>query len=205
MLVLSHDEVVHGKRALLDKMPGDRWQQFANLRMFFAWMWTHPGKKLLFMGGEIGQWKEWNHERGLDWEVLFGREHVGLQTLVRDLNTLYKSTPALHTLDHAPGGFSWLDANDWERSIFTYMRMSPGGDRCYVVVNATPVPRDGYRMGVTEAGPYRELLNTDSEIYCGTNKGNGAGLIAQQTPWQGMPWSVVVTLPPLGTVVIAKA
>lgn len=205
MLVLSHDEVVHGKRALLDKMPGDRWQQFANLRMFFAWMWTHPGKKLLFMGGEIGQWREWNHERGMDWEVLFGREHVGLQKLVRDLNALYTGNPALHTLDHSPGGFSWLDANDWERSIFAYVRQSPAGERCYVAVNATPVPREGYRMGVARGGLYRELLNTDSEIYAGSNLGNGAGLTAQQVPWQGMPWSVVATLPPLATVVLGPA
>ena len=205
ILVLSHDEVVHGKRSMLDKMPGDRWQKFANLRMFYAWMWTHPGKKLLFMGSEIGQWKEWNHERSLDWEVLFGQEHIGLQKLVRDLNMLYTSKPALHALDHQPGGFSWLDANDGERSVFPYVRSSPDGDKCYIVVNATPVPRDGYRMGVAEGGFYKELLNTDSAIYCGSNSGNGAGLTAQHVPWQGQPWSVVLTLPPLATVVLAKA
>lgn len=205
ILVLSHDEVVHGKGALLNKMPGDRWQQFANLRMFLAWMWTHPGKKLLFMGGEIGQWREWNHEQELDWVVLFGEEHKGLQRLMRDLNGLYTGKPALHSRDHEPGGFWWLDANDWERSIFAYLRASPEGEKCYVAVNATPVPREGYRMGVAGDGHYRELLNTDSAIYCGSNTGNGAGLTAQPVPWQGQPWSVVMTLPPLATVVLAKA
>lgn len=205
VLVLSHDEVVHGKKAMLDKMPGDRWQQFANLRMFYAYMWTHPGKKLIFMGCEIGQWKEWNHNQELDWEVLFGEEHVGVQKLIRDLNKLYTSRPALHARDHEAGGFRWLDANDWERSIFAYERMSPDGDRAIVLVNATPVPRDGYRVGVPAAGHYQELLNTDSAIYGGSNKGNGAGATAQATPWQGQPYSIVVTLPPLGTVVLAKA
>lgn len=205
ILVLSHDEVVHGKGALLDKMPGDRWQQFANLRMFLSWMWTHPGKKLLFMGGEIGQWREWNHEQELDWMVLYGEEHKGLQRLVRDLNKLYTGRPSLHSRDHEPGGFWWLDANDWERSIFVYVRCAPDGEKSYIAVNATPVPRDGYRMGVAEAGSYRELLNSDSAIYCGSNAGNGAGLIAQQVPWQGQPYSVVLTVPPLATVVLAKA
>jgi 1,4-alpha-glucan branching enzyme len=205
ILVLSHDEVVHGKKAMLDKMPGDRWQQFANLRMFYAYMWTHPGKKLLFMGGEIAQWKEWNHNQELDWEVLFGEEHVGVQKLVRDLNKLYTHRPALHARDHEAGGFSWLDANDWERSIFAYERMSQDGDRVMVIVNATPVPRDGYRVGVPTAGHYHELLNTDSAHYGGSNKGNGAGATAQPTPWQGQPFSIVVTVPPLATVVLAKA
>jgi 1,4-alpha-glucan branching enzyme len=205
ILVLSHDEVVHGKRALLDKMPGDRWQKFANLRMFLAWMWTHPGKKLLFMGGEIGQWREWSHDRSLDWEVLFGEEHKGLQKLVGDLNRLYTTKPALNRLDHEAGGFRWLDANDWENSLFVYMRTAPEGDAAYVVVNATPVPREGYRLGVSESGFYKELLNTDSAMYAGSNLGNGSGLTAEPTPWQGQPFSVVITVPPLAAVVLARA
>ena len=205
ILVLSHDEVVHGKRALLDKMPGDRWQKFANLRMFLTWMWMHPGKKLLFMGCEIGQWREWSHDRSLDWEVLYGEEHKGLQKLVSDLNRIYSAYPALHKLDHQPGGFWWLDANDWEASLFVFARSAPEGDKVYVAVNATPVPRQGYRMGVAEAGFYREILNTDSELYAGSNTGNGGGVTAEPTPWQGQPFSVVLTVPPLAAVVLAKA
>jgi 1,4-alpha-glucan branching enzyme len=205
ILVLSHDEVVHGKRALLDKMPGDRWQKFANLRMFLAWMWTHPGKKLLFMGGELGQWREWSHERSLDWEVLFGEEHRGLQALVADLNKLYTSKTALNRLDHESGGFWWLDANDWENSLFVFGRSAPDGDKAYVIVNATPVPRPGYRMGVSEGGFYRELLNTDAAVYSGSNMGNGSGVTAEPIPWQGQPFSVVITAPPLATVVLSRA
>lgn len=205
MLVLSHDEVVHGKGSLIDKMPGDRWQKFANLRMFYAWMWTHPGKKLLFMGGEIGQWKEWNHETSLDWAVLLGEEHRGLQKLIRDLNGLYASKEALHRNDHEAGGFYWLDANDAENSIFAFMRRSPEGKTCYVVINATPVPREGYRLGVTEAGFYREILNTDSAEYAGANLGNGGGVSAKQEAWQRCPWSLQITVPPLSAVVFEKA
>ena len=205
ILVLSHDEVVHGKKSMLDKMPGDRWQKFANLRMFYAWMWTHPGKKLLFMGSEIGQWREWSHERELDWHVLYGEEHRGLQQLVRDLNKIYRSRTALYRRDHNSDGFSWLDPNDWERSIFAYRRSSPDGDRCYVAINATPVPRPGYRMGVAEPGFYSELLNTDSAIYGGSNTGNSGGVQSQPTPWQGQPHSIEITLPPLATVVFARS
>jgi 1,4-alpha-glucan branching enzyme len=204
VLVLSHDEVVHGKGSMLDKMPGDRWQKFANLRMFFAWMWTHPGKKLLFMGCEIGQWREWSHERALDWEVLFGAEHRGLQKLVGDLNKLYLSRPSLHQLDHEPAGFAWLDANDGANSVFAYMRMDREGERSYVVVNATPVPRQGYRLGVAALGQYYEVLNSDSTIYGGSNLGNGLGLQAEAMSWQGQPNSVVMTLPPLAVVVLTK-
>lgn len=205
ILVLSHDEVVHGKHALLDKMPGDRWQKFANLRMFLTWMWMHPGKKLLFMGCEIGQWREWSHDRSLDWEVLYGEEHKGLQKLVTDLNRIYTSYPALHKLDHQPGGFWWLDANDWEASLFVFARSAPEGDKVYVAVNATPVPRQGYRMGVAEAGFYREIMNTDAEVYAGSNTGNGGGVTAEPMPWQGQPFSVVLTVPPLAAIVLAKA
>ena len=205
MLVLSHDEVVHGKGSMLEKMPGDRWQKFANLRMFLAWMWMHPGKKLLFMGIEIGQWREWSHERQLDWEVLFGEEHRNLQLLIGDLNRLYTGKPALHARDHDSSGFFWLDANDAEGSVFAFLRSAPDGSKCYAVVNATPVLRTGYRLGVAEGGLYKELLNTDSAIYSGSNAGNGEGLVAQALPWQGQPWSVVVTLPPLATIVLERA
>lgn len=205
ILVLSHDEVVHGKRSMLDKMPGDRWQKFANLRMFYAWMWTHPGKKLLFMGGEIGQWREWSHARELDWHVLYGEEHRGLQKLVRDLNRVYRSHPALYRRDHASDGFRWLDANDWERSIFAYVRSAPDAEKCYIGVNATPVPREGYRMGVAEPGYYHELINTDSEVYSGSNAGNKGGVHSQAIPWQGLPHSIQVTLPALATVIFSRA
>lgn len=205
MLVLSHDEVVHGKGSLIEKMPGDRWQKFANLRMYFAWMWMHPGKKLLFMGGEIAQWREWNHDASLDWDVLLGAEHVGIQKLIRDLNGLYATREALHENDHEAGGFYWLDANDAESSIFAFMRRSPEGKICYVVINATPVPREGYRLGVTEAGFYREILNTDSMEYAGSNLGNGGGVSAKSEAWQRCPWSLEITIPPLSAVVFEKA
>ncbi|WP_461784795.1 1,4-alpha-glucan branching protein GlgB [Prosthecobacter sp.] len=204
ILVLSHDEVVHGKGSLINKMPGDRWQKFANLRMFLAWMWMHPGKKLLFMGCEFGQWNEWKHDASLDWHLFLGEEHSGLQKLVRDLNHLYITRPSLHTKDHEAGGFSWLDANDAENSIFAFARSSTDGDKVYVLVNATPVPRHGYRVGVGDAGSYRELLNSDAANYAGSGVSAGAGFQAQQTPWQGQPWSVVVDLPPLGVLVVGR-
>jgi 1,4-alpha-glucan branching enzyme len=204
ILVLSHDEVVHGKGSLINKMPGDRWQKFANLRMFLAWMWMHPGKKLLFMGCEFGQWNEWKHDASLDWHLFLGEEHSGLQKLVKDLNHLYTTRPSLHTKDHEAGGFWWLDANDAENSIFAFARSSPDGDKVYVLVNATPVPRKAYRVGVGDAGSYRELLNSDAAIYAGTGLSAGAGFQAQQTPWQGQPWSVVVDLPPLGVLVLGR-
>jgi 1,4-alpha-glucan branching enzyme len=204
ILVLSHDEVVHGKGSLVNKMPGDRWQKFANLRMFLAWMWMHPGKKLLFMGGEFGQWNEWKHDASLDWHLFLGEEHSGLQRLVKDLNHLYTSRKALHAWDHEAGGFFWLDANDAEGSVFAFARTSPDGDKVYVLVNATPVPRKGYRAGVADAGSYRELLNTDAPIYAGSGVSAGAGFQAQDVPWQGQPWSIVVDLPPLGVLVLGR-
>ena len=204
ILVLSHDEVVHGKGSLINKMPGDRWQKFANLRMFLAWMWMHPGKKLLFMGGEFGQWNEWKHDASLEWHLFLGEEHSGLQRLVKDLNHLYTSRKALHAWDHEAGGFFWLDANDAEGSVFAFARTSPDGDKVYVLVNATPVPRKGYRAGVADAGSYRELLNTDAPIYAGSGVSAGAGFQTQDVPWQGQPWSIVVDLPPLGVLVLGR-
>ena len=202
ILVLSHDEVVHGKGSLINKMPGDRWQKFANLRMFLAWMWMHPGKKLLFMGGEFGQWHEWKHAASLDWHLFLGEEHSGLQRLVKDINHLYRSRPALHARDHEAGGFFWLDANDAEHSVFAFGRCSPDGDKVYVLVNATPVPRKDYRVGVASAGSYRELLNSDAQAYAGSGMSAGSGFQAQEVPHQSQPWSIVVDLPPLAVLVL---
>ncbi len=204
ILVLSHDEVVHGKGSMLNKMPGDRWQKFANLRMFYGWMWAHPGKKLLFMGDEFGQWTEWSHERSLDWHVFLGAEHAGLQRLVRDLNALYTRHPALHATCHQPGGFAWLDADDAAGSLFVFMRSASDGEKIYVVVNATPVPRKGYRLGVAAAGSYLELLNTDHAEYAGSNQINAPTLVAEAGEWQRQPFSVVLDLPPLGTVFVGR-
>ncbi|MBL9180246.1 MAG: 1,4-alpha-glucan branching protein GlgB [Verrucomicrobiaceae bacterium] len=204
ILVLSHDEVVHGKGSLINKMPGDRWQKFANLRMFLSWMWMHPGKKLLFMGCEFGQWHEWKHDSSLDWHLFLGEEHAGLQRLVKDLNHLYTSRHALHVKDHEAGGFHWLDANDADNSLFAFARSSPDGDKVYVLVNATPVVRKGYRIGVSDAGSYRELLNSDATSYAGSGVSAGAGFQAQQTSWQGQPWSIVVDIPPLSTLVVGR-
>ena len=156
------------------------------------------------MGGEFGQWDEWKHHASLDWHLFLGEEHSGLQRLVRDMNHLYTTRPALYAQDHEPGGFIWLDASDGENSIFAYMRLSPDGDKVYVLINATPVPRKNYRVGVADAGSYRELLNTDATIYAGSGVSAGAGFQAQQTPWQNQPWSVVVDLPPLGTLVLGR-
>jgi len=205
ILVISHDEVVHGKCSMLNKMPGDRWQKFANLRLFYAWMWAHPGKKLLFMGSEFGQWTEWSEARSLDWHVLLGHEHSGLQKLVTDLNALYTGRPALHGLDHKAGGFSWLDANDGDNSIFSFIRTEPKGDKVSVVINATPVPRESYRMGVSEPGVYRELLNSDATQYGGSGMDNAGTFTAEEVPWDGQPWSVEFTLPPLAVLYITKA
>lgn len=204
ILVLSHDEVVHGKGSMINKMPGDRWQKFANLRMFYAWMWAHPGKKLLFMGGEFGQWNEWSHERSLDWHLFLGQEHAGLQKLVGALNRLYTSHPALHESCHQSGGFQWLDANDADGSLFVFFRSAASGEKIYVVVNATPVPRKGYRLGVAEAGGYGELLNTDNGEFGGSNVLNAPLLQTKPGDWQGQPHSITLEIPPLGAVYIGK-
>ena len=204
ILVLSHDEVVHGKGSLINKMPGDRWQKFANLRLYYAWMWAHPGKKLLFMGGEFAQWSEWNHARSLDWHLFLGEEHAAVQKLVRDLNWLYQTVPALHELEHEAEGFEWLDANDADHSIFAFVRRDRKGGAVYVVINATPVPRKGYRVGVAKPGNYRELLNTDAPGYTGSGMVNPLTLPAGETSWQGRPYSVVIDLPPLGAVFLGQ-
>jgi 1,4-alpha-glucan branching enzyme len=201
VLPLSHDEVVHGKKSLLDKMPGDEWQRFANLRALYGHMWGHPGKKMLFMGCEIGQWWEWNHEDSLQWHLLDYDPHRGLQRYVADLNRLYASQPALHQVDFEWTGFQWIDLHDSEQSTITYFRRAKDpSDIVVCAMNLTPVPRERYRMGVPTGGYYRELLNSDAEVYGGSNMGNGGGVQAEETAWHGQPFSVVVTLPPLAAV-----
>jgi 1,4-alpha-glucan branching enzyme len=201
ILPLSHDEVVHGKGSLLAKMPGDRWQQLANLRALYGYMWAHPGKKLLFMGGELGQEQEWSHDRSLDWHLLEQPEHAGVQSLVRDLNHLYREEPALWEVDFEPAGFEWIEPNDAGANCLAFARWSR--DRRRVVVcacNLSPVPRHGYRLGLPRSGRWREALNTDSEFYCGSNVGSVGGVEAEPPPWHGQPFSAEVTLPPLGVV-----
>ncbi|MFN2622779.1 MAG: 1,4-alpha-glucan branching protein GlgB [Chthoniobacterales bacterium] len=200
ILVLSHDEVVHGKRSLLNKMPGDEWQQFANLRMFLAWMYGHPGKKLLFMGGEFGQRREWNHDSQLDWELATQPKHDGLRRLVQHLNYVYKNEPALWDRDDTHEGFEWIDFHDSENSVVAFMRRSRDRGIIVFVVNATPVVRQGYRLGVPVAGFYREIINTDAETYGGSNIGNMGGFEAEDFPWQARTHSLMISLPPLATV-----
>jgi 1,4-alpha-glucan branching enzyme len=198
ILPLSHDEVVHGKGSLLNKMPGDFWQKFANLRLLYGYQWAMPGKKLLFMGGEIGQWSEWNHDQSLDWHLMQYAPHQGLSKWISDLNRLYREEPALHDHDFDYAGFEWLDANDADQSVFSFMRKSRYGERAVVVVlNCTPVIRQGYRLGVPHGGYWRELLNSDAQIYCGSGVGNGGGAWAWEDGWHGRPASLFLTLPPL--------
>ncbi len=204
VLPLSHDEVVHGKGSLLTRMPGDAWQRFANLRAYFGFMWTHPGKKLLFMGCEFAQEREWNHDQSLDWHLLGNEHHAGMQRLVRDLNRLYRDEPALHRLDCAPEGFEWIEGGDADNNVFVYQRNGGDGVRpCVVVCNMAPVLREGYRIGVPQSGPWRELLNSDAGIYGGSNAGNGGMLRAVEEGSHDRPASLMLTLPPLGTIVLA--
>ena len=201
VLVLSHDEVVHGKRALLDKMPGDLWQKFANLRALYGYMYGHPGKKMLFMGGEFGQWCEWNHDASLEWHLLEQDSHRGLHLWVRDLNRLYRTEPPLHEVDFEWNGFQWIDYNDWEQSAVAFIRRARNADDFVVCAcNFTPVPRHGYRIGVPAPGRYRELLNSDAAAYGGGNVGNLGGVEAELVPWHGYSYSVCMTLPPLAVV-----
>jgi 1,4-alpha-glucan branching enzyme len=205
ILPLSHDEVVHGKGSLLGKMPGDEWQRFANLRLLYGFMWAYPGKKLLFMGGEFGQPAEWSHDRSLDWHLLeAGPYHRGCQRLVADLNRLYRREPALHQVDAEPAGFAWMDCADADQSVIAFVRWARE-QRSLVLCacNFTPVPRHGYRIGVPRPGFYRELLNTDSAFYGGSDIGNGGGVMSEPVPWHGQPHSVLLTLPPLGALWLA--
>jgi 1,4-alpha-glucan branching enzyme len=203
ILPLSHDEVVHGKGSMLGKMPGDRWQKFANLRAYYGFMWTHPGKKLIFMGGELGQEREWSHDRELDWWHLQDSSHAGLQRLVRDLNRLYRDTPALHQLDCEAEGFQWVEGGDADNSVLAYLRKGTGDAAPVLVVsNFTPVVRPGYRVGVPAEGLWAERLNTDAGLYGGSNVGNSGGVQSEPVGWHGWPHSLALTLPPLATVVL---
>jgi 1,4-alpha-glucan branching enzyme len=201
VLPLSHDEVVHGKGSLLNKMPGDRWQKFANLRSLYAYMWAHPGKKLLFMGGELAEWEEWNYDASLHWNLLEHSEHQGMQSLVRDLNRLYRTQPALHEVDFDARGFRWLEANDAANNVLAFARLDERGERPVVcVLNLSPVPRYDYRVGMPTCCRWRELLNTDSTFYGGSGVGNMGGVEAEAVPWHDQPFSALLTLPPLGAV-----
>ena len=201
VLPFSHDEVVHGKKSLINKMPGDLWQQFANLRLLYAYMFAHPGKKLMFMGGEFGQRSEWDSSTSLEWHLLNYAPHQGLQALTTDLNAIYRNEPALHQVDFDWHGFEWLDCNDSDSSVLSFIRRAKDpGDFLVVVASYTPVLRDSYRVGVPEWGYYREILNTDAEQYGGSNAGNLGGVHAEATPWGDHPYSINLRLPPLGVV-----
>jgi len=203
VLVLSHDEVVHGKRSLLDKMPGDFPQRFANLRAMYGYMYGHPGKKLLFMGGEIGQWWEWNHDESIHWHLLQYESHQGLQRFVKDMNMLYKSDPALYEVDFDYHGFEWIDFHDAEGSIISFVRRGKNPEEFLVFVyNFTPVVRMDYRVGVPNGGFYKEAMNSDSGSYWGGNIGNFGGLTAEAVPCHGRPFSLSMVLPPLGMVIM---
>jgi len=205
ILPLSHDEVVHGKGSLIGKMPGDRWQRFANLRAYYGFMWTHPGKKLLFMGGEFAQEREWNHDASLDWHLLADPLHRGVQLVVRDLNRLYRELAVLHELDTEAGGFQWIEAGDAAQSTLAYIRCGRDAQELAVIVaNFTPVPRHDYRIGVPQGGLYRERFNSDAVEYGGSGLGNAGAVQAEAHPAHGQPQSLVLTLPPLATLVFIR-
>ncbi len=200
--VISHDEVVHGKGSMLGKMPGDDWQKWANLRAYYGFMYTHPGKKLLFMGSEFGQWREWSEAHSLDWHLLQWEPHQQMRRFVADLNRLYRSEPALYERDFDPAGFEWIDLHDWENSIISYVRRAAHpGDYLVVVCNLTPTPREGYRIGVPEHCMYREVLNSDAADYGGSNMGNRGGFWSEEQFWQGRAYSLNLTIPPLSVCV----
>ncbi len=206
ILPLSHDEVVHGKGSLIDKMPGDNWQKFANLRLLYGYMFGHPGKKLLFMGDEFAQWSEWKHDQSIDWHLTQWRDHAGVMQLVADLNKLYRSEPALHQVDFEWQGFEWLELHDWENSVLAFLRRGKNPNEVVVVIcNFTPVAREPYKIGVPSLGFYREMLNTDSDVYGGSNFGNYGGTWAHHGEWGGRPFHVTLKLPPLGVVFLKLA
>ncbi len=203
VLSLSHDEVVHGKGSLLGKMPGDDWQKLANLRLLLGLMYAQPGKKLLFMGGEFGQWREWSHETSLDWHLTREAPHAGVQRWVRDLNRVYRAEPALHDLDFSPAGFEWIDCNDSEQSVLSFLRRGKSAaDAVLAVCNFTPVPRWGYRLGVPRGGFWAEILNGDALVYGGSGLGNLGGVDADEVPVHGRPYSLRLNLPPLAIVLL---
>ncbi len=203
VLALSHDEVVHGKGSLLDQIPGDLWQKFANLRLLYGYMWTHPGKKLLFMGDDFGQWNEWNHDGSLQWDLMQWESHQGLKKMVADLNRLYQREPALHEVDFDSQGFEWVDCHNHKDSVLSYIRRGKDpNDFLLISCNFTPEPRTEYRVGVPQMGWYEEIFNSDSTYYGGSNLGNGAGIAAETIPWHDRPQSLEITLPPLATVIL---
>jgi 1,4-alpha-glucan branching enzyme len=205
ILPFSHDEVVHGKRAMLDKMPGDLWQKYASLRALYGYMFGHPGKKLMFMGCEFGQWREWNYDESLDWHLLTDEMHAGLRRWVQDLNRTYQHERSLHEIDFEPSGFRWIDCTDNENSVVSFVRRARDPqDFTVVAANFTPVPRVAYRIGVPEGGWYRELLNSDSAVYGGGNIGNGGGLNAEWGAMHGFDYSLTLTVPPLGFVLLKR-
>ncbi|CAN5638841.1 1,4-alpha-glucan branching protein GlgB [soil metagenome] len=205
VLPISHDEVVHGKRSLLGKMPGDEWQKFANLRLALGFMWVHPGKQLLFMGSEIGQWREWSESRELDWELLERPLHSGVQRWVRDLNHLYREHAELWELDATHQGFEWIDFHDVENTVLAFRRKSAGtGEEIVVVCNFTPIPREGYRFGIPAEGVYRELLNSDAGYYGGSNMGNGGALHSEAVKSHNLPHSLCLRVPPLGILILKR-
>jgi 1,4-alpha-glucan branching enzyme len=205
ILPFSHDEVVHGKRSMLDKMAGDVWQKLANLRTLYGYMYAHPGKKLLFMGSEFAQWREWNHDRSLDWHLLEDPIHAGVQCYVRDLNWQYGSEPALHEVDFNPDGFRWIDCHDNEHSVVSIVRYARDPREFVVVLfNFTPVPRSSYRIGVPDAGWYMELLNSDADVYGGGNIGNSGGVTSEPVAAHGFEHSISLTLPPLACLMLKR-
>jgi 1,4-alpha-glucan branching enzyme len=205
ILPFSHDEVVHGKASMLSKLPGDAWQKHATLRTLYGFMYGHPGKKLLFMGGEIGQWREWNHDTSLDWDLLDEPLHAQLRRFVQDLNHLYRSEPALYEVDFDPAGFRWIDCNDNENSVFSLVRYARDAkDFLILVVNYTPVARSGYRIGVPEAGDYAEVLNSDASVYGGGNVGNAGRVTSEAVAAHGFEQSLSLTVPPLGCLFLKR-
>jgi 1,4-alpha-glucan branching enzyme len=206
VLPLSHDEVVHGKRSLLGRMPGDRWQQLANLRALYAYMWAHPGKKLLFMGGELAQEREWDHESSIDWWLRDNPAHAGIETLVRDLNRHYRAEPALWTGDDDPDAFEWLEANDADHNVIAFARKDTAGARTVVcVANLSPVPLHDYPLALPQGGAWTELLNTDASYYGGSDVGNGGTMLADAGPWHHAAFSARLVLPPLGVLWLAPS
>jgi 1,4-alpha-glucan branching enzyme len=202
-LPLSHDEVVHGKGSLINKAHGDPWQKFANVRLLFGWMYAQPGKKLLFMGDEFGQWREWNHDASLDWHLLNVPLHQGLRRWVRDLNTAYRGEPALHRLDFRPAGFAWAEVHDSEQSVISVFRKGDQPDEIVLIAcNFTPVPRSNYRIGVPRPGFWREILNSDAPLYGGSGQGNIGGVHTTPVGWHGHYHSMNLVLPPLGMIAL---
>jgi 1,4-alpha-glucan branching enzyme len=205
VLPLSHDEVVHGKGSLLRKMPGDRWQQLANLRSLYAFQWAHPGKQLIFMGGEFAQESEWSEARSLDWWLQDNPDNRGVQQLIVDLNRVYRESPALWTLDVDPSGFSWIDANDAQGNVFSFIRRGADGSVVVCVANFAGNPHEQYRLGLPIGGRWDEVVNTDSEVYAGSGVGNLGAVKAEEKSWHGQPFSTVLRLPPMGVLWLRPA